>query len=141
MRNLHFKQEMLATNHDQTNGKKDSACAYSPRLRNKTQAHPFLRDDKDQSPRSTYNRFENVMGFLKAFRRPGATGVTVGYCPSFAMFSYSCLASSKFARTACFSASVFHAVLLCAAEISRSIHATKYAASSVLRSGEPVTDT
>jgi len=26
----------------------------------------FLRDDKDQSPRSTYNKFENVMGFLKA---------------------------------------------------------------------------
>jgi integrase/recombinase XerD len=26
----------------------------------------FLRDEKDQAPRSTYNKFENVMGFLKA---------------------------------------------------------------------------
>lgn len=26
----------------------------------------FLRDEKDQSPRSTYNKFENVMTFLKA---------------------------------------------------------------------------
>jgi integrase len=26
----------------------------------------FLRDEKEQSPRSTYNKFENVMTFLKA---------------------------------------------------------------------------
>jgi len=26
----------------------------------------FLRDEKEQSPRSVYNKFENVIGFLKA---------------------------------------------------------------------------
>jgi hypothetical protein len=30
----------------------------------------FLRDEKEQAPRSVYNKFENVMTFLKAPGRP-----------------------------------------------------------------------
>ena len=30
----------------------------------------FLRDEKEQAPRSVYNKFENVMSFLKAHRDP-----------------------------------------------------------------------
>jgi site-specific recombinase XerD len=34
----------------------------------------FLRDEKDQAPRSVYNKFENVMTFLKAQRIRGLAG-------------------------------------------------------------------
>lgn len=34
----------------------------------------FLRDDKDQSPRSCYNKFENLMSFLKAQGIRGLAG-------------------------------------------------------------------
>jgi integrase/recombinase XerD len=34
----------------------------------------FLRDEKDQAPRSVYNKFENVMTFLKAQGVRGMVG-------------------------------------------------------------------
>ena len=34
----------------------------------------FLRDEKDQAPRSVYNKFENVMTFLKASGIRGLVG-------------------------------------------------------------------
>ena len=34
----------------------------------------FLRDEKDQAPRSVYNKFENVMAFLKAHGIRGLVG-------------------------------------------------------------------
>jgi len=34
----------------------------------------FLRDDKEQASRSVYNKFENVMAFLKAHGIPGLVG-------------------------------------------------------------------
>ena len=34
----------------------------------------FLRDDKEQAPRSVYNKFENVMTFLKANGIRGLVG-------------------------------------------------------------------
>lgn len=63
------------------------------------------------------------------------------YWPGLAMSSYFCFAFSNIATTDCFSASVFHAALPCAAEISRSIQARKYAASGALRSGALATFT
>jgi hypothetical protein len=74
---------------------------------------------------------------MAKFAHWGLNKLTVCYCPRFAMFSYFCLASSKVARTACFSVSVFHAALLRTAEISLSIHFTKYLASSALPGGAP----
>ena len=34
----------------------------------------YLRDEKEQSPRGTYNKFENVMTFLKAHGVRGLVG-------------------------------------------------------------------
>ena len=41
--------------------------------------HAFLRDDKEQAPRSCWNKFANVMSFLKANGIAGLRGMQAAH--------------------------------------------------------------